>query len=927
MSKTLDLLQAQGLVAARYNFKNGSLLDLSGNGNHLTAANSPKWVNTKRGRGVFHGPGSTAATSCGDAASLRITEGIMILFGDFTQQIAQQRMIQIGVSAATGVLFYSSSVSAIAVYDGSSASVLGQSIIGKKMLAVRFKTGKIPDFFVDGAMAGVGNLANTFSTPNQGLFVGNGSTPGNPFQNPITDAILLNSATVTDQQIAAIYGEVMAEKGIVNGAKTNLHYSAPPDTAVVPSDGSPLGSDMDMDLSTKLNWTDFQGVSSKVLGTRTGGTGTRVMQLDFDGVNASGLTYQNIPLTIGKNYRVRGWFRGDGTAIPLVGVGAINFYTGTSSTTWQYFDCVLKCATDGYFRLQCNNLTAGHYVQWDECSVVETQELVSDGNMESSGAGAWASWASGTPTKQTTNPNRGTQLLRLTYGGGGGWGGSQTILTVGKRYRATGVGRSDGNLVPKVSLGGGSFQWTGTTSTSWQPFTTEFVADGTGFYLGTTAGSAGQYVEFDDISVKEVKCLIHYDMTTLTGDGKMLDRSGNGNHGTVTRVNRKYTNPFDASKFNGNVLSNVKLTSGLALIASNQQFAYSLWMNPETLANNPIIFANGNAGNSFYLQITPSGAAIIIGGATRTYTFTTPLNHWTHFYFEKTGAGDLGNLYVNNVLQSVAGGTLGSTPAFTESLLLGTWYAATYELSGSMADFRLYSSNLTAAERTKLYLDGAKRLVNRNCLCDAAVTLANVTAGQIPTTNFEVASGTWSLGQNTTAPFDKWMSSATSGPTGDAPNTLAYGWFQFNLNINTLADTPYVMPISSVKGAYTVGTQNGYLVYIPTDGGVYFCKVINGTLTTIFVSTLGIIQAGTTYTIGISRGIGGVFTVYIKGGAFTSWTKLTATAGSNPVTNNEVISSRYVKYSNQGTHVSKFNKFFALAGVIDPTVNPELIPN
>ena len=73
-------------------------------------------------------------------------------------------------------------------------------------------------------------------------------------------------------------------------------------------------------------------------------------------------------MTVGRTYRLTGWARGDGAAIPLVGTGAASLWSGTTSTVWQYFDLTfIAGATDVWF--YCNNLAAGRSVGFDDLSL------------------------------------------------------------------------------------------------------------------------------------------------------------------------------------------------------------------------------------------------------------------------------------------------------------------------------------------------------------------------------------------------------------------------------------------------------------------------------------------------------------------------------------------------------------------------------
>ena len=93
--------------------------------------------------------------------------------------------------------------------------------------------------------------------------------------------------------------------------------------------------DGDMELADTSAWTPSPWVSLSKETTNPHG-GLRVLRLTWVGASNPGCS-QALPA--GKTIRVTGWARGDGTphGKPRVIVGAA-LWTGTISTSWQYFD-------------------------------------------------------------------------------------------------------------------------------------------------------------------------------------------------------------------------------------------------------------------------------------------------------------------------------------------------------------------------------------------------------------------------------------------------------------------------------------------------------------------------------------------------------------------------------------------------------------
>lgn len=146
--------------------------------------------------------------------------------------------------------------------------------------------------------------------------------------------------------------------------------------------------------------------------------------------------------------------------------------------------------------------------------------LIVDGNMETAGMGDWGAVYDAVLTKETASPHRGTQILRIAYGGTSSPSAQQlVVLIIGKSYRVTGWGRGDGTFLPRF-IGANQALWSGTSSTDWQYFDVIFTAiNNTSIALKTNAISAG-YAEFDDIRVVEYHGTPTGGVTVMT-DGNM----------------------------------------------------------------------------------------------------------------------------------------------------------------------------------------------------------------------------------------------------------------------------------------------------------------------------------------------------------------------------------------------------------------------
>lgn len=250
-------------------------------------------------------------------------------------------------------------------------------------------------------------------------------------------------------------------------------------------------------------------VVQKAPGSRPGGTGVQVLQVIRAGAQA--IAYQTI-MTVGQRYRVTGWARGDGTAWPRVGSGASFYWTGTTSTTWQYFDIVF---TTSNALLCLYNNTVDGTVEFDDVTTIQSVEWLSDGSMETGDVDQWSAGNSAVLTKSLVNPQAGTRSLQVTYGGIASPYAAQFTLTVARQYNVSGYARGDGTAVPSVQ-DGAVVLWTGTSSTAWQQFNVTFTATTTGLRLQSSAVAAGN-CGFDTVALREIR-------------PRTLDASGRGNH-------------------------------------------------------------------------------------------------------------------------------------------------------------------------------------------------------------------------------------------------------------------------------------------------------------------------------------------------------------------------------------------------------------
>ena len=118
----------------------------------------------------------------------------------------------------------------------------------------------------------------------------------------------------------------------------------------------------------------------------------------------------------------------------------------------------------------------------------------------------------------------------------------------------------------------------------------------------------------------------------------------------------------------------------------------------------------------------------------------------------------------------------------------------------------------------------------------------------------------------------------------------AYGTWEFDFNKGADGNTVKIIFLANVNNG-----DNNYSIWFRNTENIQF-RESDGTIH--FDTAASYIAINTDYRIKITRSLAGVFTVYIKGGAFgwSSWTLVSTAGGSgtNPVTDNTYTTSNYL---------------------------------
>ncbi len=290
---------------------------------------------------------------------------------------------------------------------------------------------------------------------------------------------------------------------------------------------------IDYVVSAYATWSQYLRLNVKNTITATVGTGGTKLYLNGVLLGSSGAVTTSIVTTglnigasdtgtekfLGSISSVK-FFRHNSAAELLTAQEASDFYLNRTYNYAKRAACILP--------MQMSNHEPNHALQVSE---VDQTQLCADGDMEAVGTAAWTVGGAGAVVQKAAGARpggTGTQVLQIIRAGAQATA-SQTILTIGQRYRITGWARGDGAASwPRVGTGA-VFLWSGTTSATWQYFDLVFTASHAAFMLFN--GVSDGICEFDDFSVKAP--------VSLLSDGAMeqfdTDQWTPGNNAALTK--------------------------------------------------------------------------------------------------------------------------------------------------------------------------------------------------------------------------------------------------------------------------------------------------------------------------------------------------------------------------------------------------------
>lgn len=882
----------------------GTLRDFSGNANNGVGTG----VNWEP-RPDLHVRFTAATTDnimVANSPSLQFTAGEITVFcyGDFIKQ---------HVLGASGLVVNKNSNPAIGFttvanqmywFDGVSTRTATVSYIGTKSLAVSGTNGAIPKAYKDGVF--VTNFTGTVTLVAiaDALYIGNQSGQTRSIENPVKGILVYNVVLLPDE-IATLHQwsqEIRTPRKIWPGvglARPSTLLIAPVQSNVV--NGPELVVDGDMEAIGTAAWTVGNAATlTKESATPHGGL--QCLRVAYNGVGTPNAA--QVICTVGKIYRAVGWAYGDTVYLPLFRNSGTTLWTGTAVAAWQKFDCAFVASADGA-NLASTAVAAG-YSEFDDVSVVETSERLSDGDAEATSTSMWTLGNAATLSKETGTPYQGTQVFRIAHNGTADPYARQTTsnLVVGAKYRVRGVARSDGTAVPRVN-DSAVVLWTGTNATAWQPFDFQYTATTTEFRLYGVTAVLGQYVEFDALSATPVgECVAAWDLGQISG-GRVPDTSGYGNVGTVVQGVQVVRTPTGkAAKFNG---TTGRISCGSPAGSLINGFTLRAICAPNISATlqyqcgSTTLSLSFTAANMFSLNVAGLTDTAVLG------TAKTAAKQ-----YHVVGTWDRSNLriYVDGVLEDTDAST--GTPTG-----IGAWYLGTIDntptspAANTVKEVALYTDAWSDAEVAADYRRFATLNTFNSFSSDWCVSLASeggVVNTKLSNTPFKFST--------TAARYSVIDDSTVEGGRAgrcDVAGTLftkfnhAYGTWE--IDICKVLDAG-VLYIDLVANTALSTTSSGYVLIGGSTEKISLAPRAAGVVGANIILQADTIVLNTWYKLRTTRTAAGIFYIYILGGVNRNWTLL----GTG--TNTTYTNSSYALISlNAG---DKFANFRHYAGVVAP---------
>jgi len=200
----IDDLKAEGVLVLYHDYRSRSFHDFSGNGNDGT----PTDVHFSGNRGVRF-PASTSVITVSDSPELQLTEGTLVVFGEFLSQEYNERIISKRDNGGTNYEMHLqvTPVPRLYLYDGTYGRFINANITGRKYIAINMKDGEACEAYVDGVSIGLFYNTSVISVDDAPLLIGHRYGNLYNLRSTLTAALIINRK-LTASEHAELYAEL-----------------------------------------------------------------------------------------------------------------------------------------------------------------------------------------------------------------------------------------------------------------------------------------------------------------------------------------------------------------------------------------------------------------------------------------------------------------------------------------------------------------------------------------------------------------------------------------------------------------------------------------------------------------------------------------------------------------------------------------------
>ncbi|RVT71973.1 hypothetical protein EOD40_16260 [Flavobacterium sufflavum] len=461
-------------------------------------------------------------------------------------------------------------------------------------------------------------------------------------------------------------------------------------------------------------------------GIPNSGSAKATWLLDANGIDCQGIGFASGTLNFGA-LNGRGYIRADGGGAPVISIGALNTYSSYGGTI-----------NGNGTNLTVEKVGTGTLEMWGNQAYSGTT-TVKKGKLLINNNGTSGVFISPIIVEEGALGGFGLTQASATLGTGSGAGAilEPGFLTIGTLSVGALTLKADATYTPEINLGtaiGDQIKATSVTLTN-SPLLTPISIAGTlpfGTYYtiinntgtGAITGTFNGLPEWASITVGGYSFIITY----VGGDGndvvlmdaraigqtyyKFNEASGTQatdtwgtNHATLQATATRDTGRGgSALKLDGTSTSYATLPTGI--VSTLTDFTISTWVKMDVKSNWMRVFDFGTGTSKYmFLSIQAGGAnvmryAIKNGGSEQqlSFTYTLPLNTWTHFAI--TQSGNTCSMYINGALVATNTGVTikPSTIGSTTLNYLGKSQFSDPLFKGSIDEFKIFNRALSASE-------------------------------------------------------------------------------------------------------------------------------------------------------------------------------------------------------------------------------------